>query len=631
MSKGLNSIKELITNIPNQHIAYAGGAVLTSIVFKTLKCLVKYCKKYLINKKYKEEAEETLKLRNEKIKKFLEKYKGSITLERIEEISYLTAEELLAKIKQRSITSREACLAYCIKCATIGKELNLICDVDFESAIQQAEDADKKIAEVSDFDKELPYYFGLPLTIKENIPIKGLISTLGAYKFAKRVGERDGYIVRKMKELGAIVLCITNVPQTLFSYEANNRIYGNAQNPWNRERTTGGSSGGDAGLLASHCSALSIGSDIGGSIRGPSSLCGVYGFKPSNFRLSSQDAYKFGGGYHTGWKPFIGSLGPIARSMDDIISFCNNLFGTFNEDTQIIQKAFSKDDFENGLVSSYDPTKKIKIAFAINNKFVEPMGEIKDTLRNIKKSFEEKGYEVVDIDLPALFENVYTMALKTFGPVFGYFREALRGEDPLYFFDYIMQAYEDSPISYFIRKQYYRFKGEYRLLNALEIFREGRKTKNNCLEYIKANTFLDIYKEEFYTYMKKNKIDAIIAPTFPTPAYKIGKSEHTLLLAHYTFYQNILNLVGGTVPIKLCENPTYESEVEDYFTRKIRDTLEGAKGLPISVQVNTMPYQEERCLKIMQEVDSINKYGKNKEIADIIKQKVKSYYDLTKL
>lgn len=631
MSKGLFSLKEYLTNIPKQHVAIVSGSIITSLVFKTLQSLYKYCKKCLKNKKFKEEIKETLKLRDEKIKIFLDKYKGSITIERIDEISDLTAEQLMTKIKHKLITSREACLAYCIKCATIGKELNLICDVDFEGAIKQAEEADLKISTATNFDKELPYYFGLPMTIKEIFPVKGLISTLGAFKFARRVADKDGYFVRKMKDLGAIIICVSNLPQALLATESKNQIYGNAQNPWDRERTTGGSSGGDAGLLASHCSALSIGTDFGGSIRIPSGLCGVYGFKPSNFRLSSQELYKFGGGYHSGWKPYIASVGPIARSMEDIISFCNNLFGTFTEDKDMIQKTFNKNDFDNGLLSSYDSSKKVKIAFSINNSIFEPMGEIKETIRNIKKSFEEKGYEVVDFDFTALFENLYNTTSKVFGPVLGNFRAALEGEDPIYCYDYFMIAYEDNPLSFFIRKLYYKIKGEHRLIRALELLREGRKTKNNCIEYIKANTLLDIYREEFFSYMKKNKIEAIISPVSPTPATKIDKSEHSLFLAHYSIYQNILNLVGGTVPIKLCENPTYESDIDDYMTRKAREALEGAKGLPISVQVSTMPYQEERCLKIMQEVDSVNKYSENKEIAKAIKNKVKSYYDLTKL
>ncbi len=120
-----------------------------------------------------------------------------------------------------------------------------------------------------------------------------------------------------MRKAGAIFFVRSNLPQSLMIYESFNNIYGRAENPWDRTRTPGGSSGGEGGLIASRCSPLGIGTDVGGSVRVPSELCGIFGLKPSPNRVSSLGQVEltptFGADRVV---PYV--FGPMARSTDDL-------------------------------------------------------------------------------------------------------------------------------------------------------------------------------------------------------------------------------------------------------------------------------------------------------------------------
>ena len=103
-----------------------------------------------------------------------------------------------------------------------------------------------------------------------------------------RVSKENGTCVKILENSGASVLVRGNIPQLLMSFDSDNNIFGKAKNPWDLQRVVGGSSGGEAGLVASRCIPLGLGSDIGGSVRVPPAFCGVVGFKPTTTRISSK-------------------------------------------------------------------------------------------------------------------------------------------------------------------------------------------------------------------------------------------------------------------------------------------------------------------------------------------------------
>ena len=155
---------------------------------------------------------------------------------------------------------------------------------------------------------------GVPLTVKDSFDIAGLPTNAGS---RLRIGHRansDATAVARLRRAGAIILGKTNTPEFLASYETDNLLTGRTNNPWNLDRTCGGSSGGEAVAIASYCSAGGLGSDGGGSIRVPAHFCGVAGLKPTPGRISGRGHFPSLG--HPGG--LVTVAGPMARSAGDL-------------------------------------------------------------------------------------------------------------------------------------------------------------------------------------------------------------------------------------------------------------------------------------------------------------------------
>lgn len=155
---------------------------------------------------------------------------------------------------------------------------------------------------------------GVPVTVKDSFDVEGLPTLCGSrFRLAHRAAE-DSTAVRRLREAGAIILGKTNCPEFLANYETENHITGRTVNPWNLDRTAGGSSGGEAAAIAAHCSAGGIGSDGGGSVRVPAHCCGIAGLKPTPGRVPATGHFPAIG--HPGG--LLGVAGPMARSAADV-------------------------------------------------------------------------------------------------------------------------------------------------------------------------------------------------------------------------------------------------------------------------------------------------------------------------
>ena len=155
---------------------------------------------------------------------------------------------------------------------------------------------------------------GIPVTVKDSFDIAGLPTFCGSRFRADHRAQRDSTAARRFQSAGAIILGKTNTPEFLNMYETDNHVTGRTNNPWNLERTAGGSSGGESAAIASYCSPGGIGSDAGGSIRVPAHFCGIAGLKPTPGRVSA--AGHFPQIAHPGG--LLGVGGPMARSAQDV-------------------------------------------------------------------------------------------------------------------------------------------------------------------------------------------------------------------------------------------------------------------------------------------------------------------------
>ena len=148
-----------------------------------------------------------------------------------------------------------------------------------------AEQRDQQLAKAraAGTQESLGLFFGVPISIKDQIEEANKTLSVGStWMMSHYIAKKDATIVRMLKEQGAIPMVRGNLPQFVFVGFTNNKIYGMALNPFDQERTCSGSSGGDTGLVAANCVPFGIGTDIGGSIRGPAAACGIIGFKPTS-------------------------------------------------------------------------------------------------------------------------------------------------------------------------------------------------------------------------------------------------------------------------------------------------------------------------------------------------------------
>jgi len=220
------------------------------------------------------------------------------------------ATTLAEMIRNREITSLQATEIYIEHINKVNSSLNFLVENRFEIALQEAARADR-LLESNLAEGKL---FGVPISIKESFHVDGMKTTGGLIHRKDFVQDADAEVVRKLKEEGAIIIGKTNTPALCFCQETDNKLYGRTNNPWNLTRTAGGSSGGEAVLVAIGGAAAGLGSDIGGSIRIPSHFNGVVGFKSGNAQVSSEGS--FPAEDHWLQQRMLG-IGPITKTVKD--------------------------------------------------------------------------------------------------------------------------------------------------------------------------------------------------------------------------------------------------------------------------------------------------------------------------
>ncbi|EFX04898.1 acetamidase [Grosmannia clavigera kw1407] len=220
---------------------------------------------------------------------------------------------LAASIVSGKLTSEAVTRAYIARAYAAHEKTNCLTEVFFADALKQAVELDRHLTAHG---KPVGPLHGVPVTLKDQFDVQGYDSTIGYVGRAFAPAEADSVLVAILKSLGAVILAKTNLPQSIMPQwcETENAMFGLTVNPVDKTYTPGGSTGGESALLASHGSILGWGTDIGGSIRIPSHMLGLYGLKPSSARLP----YRGVPVSTDGQEHVPSSVGPLARSLDSI-------------------------------------------------------------------------------------------------------------------------------------------------------------------------------------------------------------------------------------------------------------------------------------------------------------------------
>jgi amidase len=245
-------------------------------------------------------------------------------------LSFASAVELAAAIRARKISATEALDHVLERIHRFNPAVNAIVTLDEEGARRRAREADEAI---SRGDPAGPLH-GVPITLKDAHATAGMRTTAGYPPLADWIPSEDSTVAARLRAAGANLLGKTNVPALLLQPLTDNPIFGRTNNPWDLDRSPGGSSGGAAAALAAGLTYLEIGSDMAGSIRMPAHFCGVFGLKPTTRRISMAGHVPALPGYPR-IDRFLAVSGPMARSLDDLRLGFRLLAGEDGRDTEV--------------------------------------------------------------------------------------------------------------------------------------------------------------------------------------------------------------------------------------------------------------------------------------------------------
>ena len=246
-----------------------------------------------------------------------------------EDVLDRSASEIAAALARGVVSAQSLCEAAIARIEARDVALNAVVVRDFERARRDAVRADAALAR-----GERAPLLGVPMTVKESFDIAGLPTTWGIPEARGATARDDAVCITRLKRAGAVILGKTNVAAGLGDWQSSNDIYGRTVHPLDPTRTPGGSSGGSAAAVASNMVPLELGSDIGGSIRVPAALCGVYGHKPSYGLVPLRGHAEPGS---NGAAPELAVVGPIARSADDLALALDVLAGPDGDEAKAYQ------------------------------------------------------------------------------------------------------------------------------------------------------------------------------------------------------------------------------------------------------------------------------------------------------
>ncbi len=469
----------------------------------------------------------------------------------MKEIRKLTARQLAVKIKQREISVTEAAKAALEQIHQAEPALGSFVTVDEAGALQQAAEVQKKI----DAGELAGPLAGVPAAIKDNLCTEGLRTTCSSKILGNFVPSYTAEAVRSLQNAGAVILGKTNMDEFAMGSTTETSAFGITRNPWDVSRVPGGSSGGSCAAVAAQECFYALGSDTGGSIRQPSSFCGVTGLKPTYGTVSRYGLVAYGSS--------LDQIGPVAKDVSDCAAILEIIASYDKKDSTSLHRADT--DFTSALL---DDVKGMKIGIPTDYLGEGLDGEVRDAVLAAAKVLEGKGAVVEEFELslveyaiPAYYVVACAEASSNLarfdGVKYGYRASGCEG---------LHQMYRKS------RSEGFGPEVKRRIMLGSFVLSSGYYDAY----YLKALRTKALIKESFHRAFEK--YDLLLGPAAPTTAPEIGKSLSDPLKMYlgdiYTVAVNLAGLPAMTLPCGLDK-----------------------KGLPIGLQLIGDCFQEKKMLR----------------------------------
>jgi amidase len=487
---------------------------------------------------------------------------GLLTAEELDITENYDATGLAEAIAAKKYTSVAVATAFA-KRAIIAHQLTCCLTQWFMGeAIEQAKKLDEYLEENG---KTIGPLHGVPISIKDHMPIAGTSSSQGCFGSIVK-DEKDSHMISILRSLGAVFYCKTNQPQALMHLESTSH-WGRVLNPHNIRLSAGGSTGGEAALVAMRGSVLGVGTDIGGSVRGPSAFCGIYGFKPTSYTMPMKGflASSFPAELNV-----LCSTGPMCGSLRDMDLFMKSVLSAnpYLLDPRLVPIPWT------GL--STPAPKRLKVGIIFNDGFVEPQPPVKRALAWAKQQLSDPKYaEIVEVkdfkpyDAAGAWSKIRRMYWPDGGKAL---EEAITSTgEPVH------------SLTEWICKD----AKPYGDLSAVAISSQRQER--------------DEFRCAFAESWQEQDVDIVIGPAFVGPAC----AHDTAFYWTYTSLYNFVDYPGAVVPTPI-KAEAEESYAEDYtplsdacaHVKKLWEA-ENFEGAPVDLQINARKYHDNQLFGAM--------------------------------
>jgi fatty acid amide hydrolase len=499
-----------------------------------------------------------------------------------------SARALAARLRSGEVSAVEAVEAHVARIEEVNGALNAVVVKRYDEAYREAAAADARRREGG----SLGPLHGVPVTVKECLDLAGTASTFGFPSRKDQRALRDDEYVAMLRAAGAIVVGKTNVGQALFMLETDNPLYGRTNNPWDITRSPGGSSGGEAAIIACGGSALGLGTDLAGSIRMPAASCGLVGFRPTAGR--TPDAGRLS--LPIGCRAIVSQVGVLARDVADA--------------TLGLEIITAPNARTGGVpVPWVDPAgvelSRLRVAWHVDDGTLAPSAAAARAVReaaDILKGLGASVHEWSPPQVPRALDLVFGVFSADSGARLS---RAIAGDPKDRRIAKILQAGgAPAPIRWLLRRILHA-TGRRRLAGLIGNY--GHRSTDHYWQLVEDQLE---YQQRFRAALDESPggpFDLILSPACALPAIRHGASEELAVIGGYTALYNLLGYPAGVVPIGRVRagEETATPRSDEMMDRVAAETERASAGLPLGVQIVARPWQDHLALAAMAGIESV--------------------------
>ena len=470
------------------------------------------------------------------------------------QLNQLTISELRAKLARREVSAREATQSCLDQISRVDGKIHAFISHNDADALAQADAADKLLSQGGGGTSRP--LLGVPVAVKDVLAVKNQPLNCGSKILGKFISPYDATVVEKLKAAGAIVFGRLNMDEFAMGSSTENSAFGVTHNPWDTTRIPGGSSGGSAAAVAADEVIAALGSDTGGSIRQPAALCGCVGLKPTYGRVSRYGLVAFASS--------LDQIGPFTKDVLDAAVMLGVIGGHDARDSTSVSQPVP--DYAAALTGGI---KGLKLGLPKEYMIGGLDAEVKSAVDTAVTKFQELGAQVVEISLPHTDYAVATY----------YIIATAEASANLARFDgirYGARVDGADPVELYGRTRGAGFGAEVkrRIILGTYVLSSGYYDAY----YLRAQKVRTLIRNDFLKSFET--VDAIVTPTSPTAAFKIGEKSDDPLQMYlsdiFTISCNLAGICGISLPCGFTKSPK----------------------LPIGLQLLGKPFGEETLLKI---------------------------------